>query len=78
MQEQTIYSIIEQFSIQCRNACSEDDIKGASNIFFNKIGEALDISISSHNEITSAFGGRVDSIYNNIYFEYKIPNSNLL
>ncbi len=71
MQDQTISNIIEQFSVQCRNARSEDDIKGASNIFFNKIGEALDITISSHNEITSAYGGRVDSIYNNIYFEYK-------
>lgn len=71
MQEQRITNIIEQFSTQCRNALSEDDIKGASNIFFNKIGEALGIAITSHNEITSAFGGRVDSIYNNIYFEYK-------
>lgn len=71
MQDQIISNIIEQFSVQCRNARSEDDIKGASNIFFNKIGEALDITIYSHNEITSAYGGRVDSIYNNIYFEYK-------
>lgn len=71
MQDQNIANIIEHFSSQCRNARSEDDIKSASNIFFNKIGEALGINISSHNEITSAFGGRVDSIYNNIYFEYK-------
>lgn len=72
--DDNISNIIEQFHNLCRNARTEDDIKGASNIFFNKIGEELGITISSHNEITSAHGGRVDSIYNNIYFEYKRLN----
>ncbi len=71
MQNQAIANTIERLSTKCREARSEDDIKVASNIFFNQIGELLGISISSHNEITSAYGGRVDSIYNNIYFEYK-------
>ena len=74
MQNNNISEIIASFYTQCKMARSEDDIKGASNIFFNKIGDALNISISSHNEITSAYGGRVDSIYNNIYFEYKKLN----
>lgn len=69
--ESEISDIIEQYKNQCDIARTEDDIKGASNIFFNAIGLRLGIQIDSHNEITSAHGGRVDSIYNNIYFEYK-------
>ncbi|MCM1092381.1 MAG: hypothetical protein NC421_00320 [Lachnospiraceae bacterium] len=66
-----ISDIIAQFKEQCESARTEDDIKVASNIFFYAIGNTLEIRINSHNEITSAHGGRVDSIYNNIYFEYK-------
>lgn len=66
-----ISDIIAEYREQCNIARSEDDIKGASNIFFNAVGRSLGIIIDSHNEITSAHGGRVDSIYNNIYFEYK-------
>lgn len=69
--EREISDIIAEYKAHCDRARSEDDIKGASNIFFNAIGQELDIQIDSHNEITSAHGGRVDSIYNNIYFEYK-------
>lgn len=74
MTSNEISNIITHFQQECNNAYSEDDIKKASNIFFNNIGKALGISVSSHNEITSAYGGRVDSIYNNIYFEYKKLN----
>lgn len=74
MTSNEISNIITHFQQQCNDARSEDDIKGASNIFFNDIGKALGISISSHNEITSAYGGRIDSVYNNIYFEYKKLN----
>lgn len=74
MTSNEIYNITAHFQKQCNDARSEDDIKGASNIFFNDIGKALGISISSHNEITSAYGGRIGSIYNNIYFEYKKLN----
>lgn len=69
--EKEISEIIVEFKEQCEIAQTEDDIKRAANIFFNDIGRRLEIKIDSHNEITSAHGGRVDSIYNNIYFEYK-------
>ena len=66
-----IHAIINQFATSCNSAQSEDDIKAASNIFFYDVGQLFDIKVTSHNEYTSAHGGRIDSIFNDIYFEYK-------
>ena len=72
--DDNISYIIEQFHNLCRNARTEDYIKGASNIFFNKIGEELGITISSHNEITFALGGRVKSKIIQQYPNYQIKS----
>ena len=69
--EHTIENIIDIFKEICSKATSEDDIKGACNIFFYNVGQLFELNIEAKNEKTSVHGGRIDSIYNNIYFEYK-------
>jgi len=72
--EQATGRFIRNFKTLCDNAQSEDDIKMACNIFFNDIARAFNINIDRANEKISVHGGRIDSIYNNIYFEYKKLN----
>lgn len=62
---------IQELRDNCSNSMSEDDIKGSMNIFMSAISKHMGIKYEYHNEITSYQGGRVDSIYRNILFEYK-------
>ena len=65
---------IEQFKQQCLVASNEEEIRIASNFFISIICQQFGLTDTVHNEISSVYGGRADSIYSNILFEYKKPN----
>jgi len=65
---------IEQFKQQCLVASNEEEIRIAGNFFISIICQQFGLTDTVHNEISSVYGGRADSIYSNILFEYKKPN----
>lgn len=65
---------IELFKQQCLAANNEEEIRVAGNIFISTICQQFGLTGNIHNEIHSVYGGRADSIYSNILFEYKKPN----
>lgn len=71
MTEQTMTNIISIFKTSCDQAQNEEGIKMACRDFMSKVGEIYSIEIKSSAEVTSLHGGRTDSIYNDVYFEFK-------
>lgn len=71
MIEQTIANAIQRFKESCNQALNEEGIKMACRDFMSKVGEIFGIEIKSSAEVTSFHGGRTDSIYNDVYFEFK-------
>lgn len=65
---------IETFKTNCNAAVNEEGIKMACRDFMGDISRAYAIPISSSAEVTSFHGGRSDSIYNDVYFEFKDLN----
>jgi len=58
---------------------TEEDVRAETNRFLKNTCEAFGIKINdSGHEITSAYGGRADSIYSDVIIEYKSPKINLL
>lgn len=70
--QQNISDITNQVKLRCANAKSEDDIKAAVALLINSLNNSIELKkLSHHHEVTSSHGGRADSIYSNIIFEYK-------
>lgn len=69
-----IKEVVSNFKDKCNNAKNEDDIKIATNIFLDKITTLFDIKKDASSEVTSLQGGRADSIYSDIIFEFKTVN----
>ena len=70
----TTNSAIDLFKQKCNNARNEDEIKMACRDFMSAISVAYSIPIDASSEVTSFHGGRSDSIYNDVYFEFKDLN----
>lgn len=67
--------LINELKRKCSSARNEEDVRIATNIFLDKLNDNFDvISIDKHSEFTLLKGGRVDSVYSNILFEFKTPN----
>lgn len=59
---------------RCSSAKNEEEIRVAGHMFISAVCSQLGLKEQISNEISSVFGGRADSIYSNILFEYKKPN----
>jgi hypothetical protein len=68
MKENTI-----KFKEACTNAKNEEDVRLATNIFLDGLASLFKIKKDISNEVTSLQGGRADSIYSDIIFEFKTP-----
>lgn len=67
--------LINELKRKCSSALNEEEVRIATNIFLDKINDDFDVvDIVKHNEFTLLKGGRVDSVYSNILFEFKTPN----
>lgn len=67
----SIDKIVDKFKVSCNLAKSEDDIKVANNILLDQLGESMNINIKKSNEYSYVHGGRADSVFNSVIFEYK-------
>lgn len=71
MKDNTTKQAIDKFKSGCLSAKNEEGIKMACRDFMNEIGHASGFPIFGSAEVPSIHGGRLDSIYNDVYFEFK-------
>lgn len=71
MQNNTLNSAINSLKNNCNSAYSEDDIKIATNFFVSQIGSLYNFEVVQKNEYSYVHGGRADSVFNSVIFEYK-------
>ena len=64
---------IKNFSAQCTQAKNEEDIRVATNIYLQDLTQHLGLNNRRQNEVTYIYGGRADSVYQNLIFEFKAP-----
>jgi len=69
-----IDSLIGKFHLSSNKAKNEEDIRICTNLFLDSISNFYNISKDYNSEVTSLLGGRADSIYSNIIFEFKTPH----
>lgn len=62
-----------KFKNACEKAKGEEDIRVAANIFLDGLTSFFKIEKHTFSEVTSLQGGRADSVYSNIIFEFKSP-----
>lgn len=63
---------IEQFRRRMRSLNTEEDVRVAASEFLSRHLEGLTFaSIDGRHEVVSAHGGRADSVYQDVIFEYK-------
>ena len=62
-----------KFKESCKKAKGEEDIRIATNIFLDDLTPLFNIKKNISSEVTSLHGGRADSIYSDIIFEFKAP-----
>lgn len=65
---------INSFRNSCKSAKNEEDIRVATNIFIFELAKLLNLDNQRANEVTYIYGGRADSVYQNLIFEFKGPN----
>lgn len=58
-----------------RNATGEEDIRQATYGFLVSLATEVGINVRLRNERVVISGGRIDSLYDNIAFEFKDPNT---
>jgi len=71
MPNMNINNLTIKFKEDCTLAKNEEDIRIATNIFLDNLTVLFDIKKELSSEVTSLQGGRADSIYSNIIFEFK-------
>ncbi|MDK2840388.1 MAG: hypothetical protein PWQ83_1980 [Thermosipho sp. (in: thermotogales)] len=70
----TIAELILRFKKEMRNFKTEEDVRIGTNEIIKELTNSFKINIEAGHEVTSVYGGRADSIYSNVLFEYKAPN----
>jgi hypothetical protein len=66
--------LIEKFRRACLSSKNEEDIRLATNIFLDGLTTVFDLKKTVSSEVTSLQGGRADTIYSDLIFEFKTPN----
>lgn len=69
-----IEEIIEKFKENSFNSISEEDVRIHTNIFLDSLASFYGLKKKVISEVSSVQGGRADSIYSDIIFEFKKPN----
>ncbi|PHQ30890.1 Eco57I restriction-modification methylase domain-containing protein [Leeuwenhoekiella nanhaiensis] len=68
-----ISKIITKFKNNSLNSQNEEDVRINTNIFLDSISDFYGLKKSFSSEVSSLQGGRADSIYSDIIFEFKTP-----
>ena len=68
-----IKQIIEKFRKSSLSSKNEEDVRIATNIFIDGATNFYGLSKKTSSEVSSIQGGRADSIYSDIIFEFKKP-----
>ena len=68
-----IDQIIDKFKKSSLSSKNEEDVRIATNIFIDGATSFYGLSKQISSEVSSIQGGRADSIYSNIIFEFKTP-----
>lgn len=68
-----IDKITRKFKENSLASLNEEDVRIHTNIFLDKISEFYGLNKRISNEVSSIQGGRADSIYSDIIFEFKKP-----
>jgi hypothetical protein len=66
-------NIVETLKSSCKTAKNEEDIRVATQIYIYELTKILGIQNQRANEVTYVYGGRADSVYQNLIFEFKGP-----
>ncbi|SFK25725.1 N-6 DNA Methylase [Porphyromonadaceae bacterium KH3CP3RA] len=68
-----ISDILERFRQNCFDAKNEEDVRIYTNILLDNLSNYYGLNKKTINEVSSVQGGRADSIYSDIIFEFKTP-----
>lgn len=68
-----ISDILEKFKKNCFDAKNEEDVRIYTNILLDNLSNYYGLNKKTINEVSSVQGGRADSIYSDIIFEFKTP-----
>jgi type I restriction-modification system DNA methylase subunit len=63
-----------KFKSSSLSSKNEEDVRIATNIFIDGVTSFFNLSKKISSEVTSIQGGRADSIYSDVIFEFKTPN----
>jgi type I restriction-modification system DNA methylase subunit len=68
-----VLAIINKFKGNCNIAKNEEEIRVNTNILLDNLSKFYSLDKKTLNEVSSIQGGRADSIYSDIIFEFKSP-----
>ncbi len=58
---------------ELRGAKTEEDVRAATIVFLKQLTQEVGVNVKVQNEIVVLTGGRIDSLFDNIIFEFKKP-----
>jgi len=64
---------ITDFRRRVRGLNTEEDVRIATSEFLTRLSGVTFSAIDGRHEVVSAYGGRADSVYQDVIFEYKAP-----
>ena len=56
---------------ELRGAKTEEDVRAATIVFLRHLTQEVGVNVKIQNEIVVLTGGRIDSLFDNIIFEFK-------
>jgi len=59
---------------ELRGAKTEEDVRAATIVFLKHLTQEVGVNVKVQNEIVVLTGGRIDSLFDNIIFEFKKPS----
>lgn len=65
--------VIETFKSSCKSSKTEEDVRVATNIYIFELAKLFNLKSHRANEVTYILGGRADSVYQDLIFEFKSP-----
>ena len=68
-----IEDLILKFKVNSSESKNEEDVRVHTNIFLDNISTFYDLNKKFTSEVSSIQGGRADSIYSDVIFEFKKP-----
>lgn len=69
-----ITELASKYKDMSRHFKTEEDVRIGTNDIIKQLANQFGIDLCVSHEVTSVYGGRADSIYSNVLFEYKAPH----